>query len=106
MSVFVLSSIASGAPQQASSEQGKKLFSDPALGSNGKSCNTCHPGGKGLESAGTREDITDVVNGCITQLLKGKALDPSSGEMKSVILYLKSLGAKRTSTDRAPARGC
>ncbi|MCE1273941.1 MAG: cytochrome-c peroxidase, partial [Chlorobiales bacterium] len=32
-------------------EEGMRLFSDPALGglNNQKSCNSCHPSGKGLE---------------------------------------------------------
>ncbi|RMD96772.1 MAG: hypothetical protein D6814_10780 [Calditrichaeota bacterium] len=33
------------AKQQAAIRAGKELFNDPNLGSNGLSCNSCHPGG-------------------------------------------------------------
>ncbi len=78
----------------ASIEQGKKLFHNPGLGTTGKSCNSCHPGGRGLEQSGARRNLTDIINGCITIPLKGKALDPKSVEMESLVLYIKSLGAK------------
>ncbi|MGO9613488.1 MAG: hypothetical protein ACLPX5_10685 [Dissulfurispiraceae bacterium] len=37
-------------------EKGKALFNDPKLGggTSGKSCNTCHPVGKGLEGVGEK----------------------------------------------------
>ncbi len=82
------------AAQEASVEKGRALFNDPKLGTTGKSCNTCHPIGKGLEKSGLRQDLTDVVNGCITIPLKGKALNPDSVEMKSIVQYIKSLGSK------------
>ncbi len=78
----------------ASLEKGKKIFNDPELGTTGKSCNSCHPDGKGLEQAGSKRDLADIINGCITIPLKGKALDPKSVEMESLVLYIKSLGAK------------
>ncbi len=78
----------------ATIEKGKKIFNDPSLGTTGKSCNSCHPDGRGLEQSGTRRNLTDIINGCITIPLKGKALDPNSVEMESLVLYIKSLGAK------------
>ncbi len=78
----------------ATIEKGKKIFNDPSLGTTGKSCNSCHPDGRGLEQSGTRRNLTDIINGCITTPLKGKALDPNSVEMESLVLYIKSLGAK------------
>ncbi len=82
------------AVQEVSSELGKKLFNDPNLGTGSKSCNTCHPDGKGLSKAGDMNDLPDIINGCITHNLKGKALDANSVEMKSLILYVRSLGQK------------
>jgi cytochrome c len=85
-------------------EEGKKLFNDPALGgsTNNMSCNTCHPGGMKLESAGTKKYTTfmgkdsttleEVVNICITSPLKGKALAKDSKEMQDLVAYIKSLG--------------
>ncbi len=82
------------AAQEASLEMGKALFNDPKLGTNGKTCNTCHTDGKGLEKAGTRRNLEDIINGCITIPLKGKALDPKSVEMQSLVLYVKSFSTK------------
>ncbi len=82
------------AVQEVSLELGKKLFNDPNLGTGGKSCNTCHPDGKGLSKAGGMNDLPNIINGCITHNLKGKALDTNSVEMKSLVLYVKSLGQK------------
>lgn len=84
--------------------KGKKLFNDPAFAGspNSKSCNTCHQDGKRLEKAGTKKYTTfmgmgitsleEVVNTCITNPLKGKALAVDSKEMKDIVAYIKSLG--------------
>ncbi len=93
------------AQQKAALELGKSLFNDPRLGTTGKSCNTCHPGGKGLEKAGSRDDLADVIKGCITVSLKGKALDVDSAEMRSLVLYVKSFGNKKQSPQKPPL-GC
>jgi len=82
------------AVQVESIDLGKKLFNDPKLGTTGKSCNTCHPDGKGLSHAGGAADLSVIVNGCIAQNLKGMVLHPRSVEMKSLILYIKSLEQK------------
>jgi len=76
-----------------SSDKGKELFTGKQLGTNGKSCNSCHPDGKGLAKAAAHDDgeLGAIINRCITNPLKGKALDPSSAEMKSLILYIKTL---------------
>jgi cytochrome c len=82
--------------------KGKALFEDTGLGTNGKSCASCHPGGEGLagvaaeypvkdpETGETRE-LSDTINACITANLEGKALDPQSSEMKSLEAYLNTL---------------
>jgi cytochrome c len=77
-------------------EKGKILFSDTKLGgaTAGMSCNSCHPGGKGLEKAGDRKDLPKVVNACIGNALKGKPLDLKSSEMADLVAYVKSLRAK------------
>lgn len=75
----------------ASVAQGKALFNDRSLGAMIKSCNTCHPDGKGLEMAGEDEGLADTINACITHALQGQPLDPASVEMQSLILYIKSL---------------
>lgn len=84
-----------GFAQGASVDKGKAMFNDPKLGTNGKSCNDCHPNGKGLEKSGTMKNLEDVVNGCITHSIKGKALNVKSPEMQSMVMYIKSIGQKK-----------
>jgi cytochrome c peroxidase len=84
-------------------EKGKAMFNDPKLGggTSGKSCNSCHPDGKGLEMAahkkewttpgGVQKTLEGAVNTCITMALKGKALNPKSPEMANIVAYIKSL---------------
>jgi len=85
-----------------SAADGRKLFNDPALAGsqNDMSCNTCHPEGRKLENAGTRDystgtgakSLEDMINICITNPLKGKALPVDSVEMQDLVAYIKSLG--------------
>jgi cytochrome c peroxidase len=70
-------------------ERGKQLFSDPKLGTNGKSCNTCHPDGKGLEKAGA--DIEGTIQACIQKALQGKLLATDSQEIKDLAAYVRSV---------------
>ncbi len=76
--------------------KGKILFGDTKLGgaTGGNSCNSCHPGGKGLEKAGAMKDLPKVINACIETALKGKPLSPKSSEMADLVTYVKSLGGK------------
>jgi len=86
--------------------KGKKLFNDPkfAGATSGKSCNSCHPDGKGVEKAGSKKEfnimgkkqnsIEEAVNFCIEMAIKGKAIDPKSGQMKDIVSYIKSLEKK------------
>ena len=82
-------------------ERGKQLFADPKLGgsTNDKSCNTCHPGGKGLEKAET--NLEGMIQACIQKALEGKPLAADSQEMKDIVAYIKSL--KNAKTEKAPA---
>lgn len=85
------------------SERGNALFNDEKLGNgtSGKSCNSCHPGGKGLEAAGEKKEfnimgkkqnsLVDAVNFCIINALKGTAIDPDSIDMKNIVAYIESL---------------
>ncbi len=105
VAVLLGTGIALAAQHEASVEKGKALFNDPKLGTTGKSCNDCHPNGKGAEKAAPKKDIENIVNGCITHSIKGKALDSKSVEMQSLVLYIKSLGEKPASPKKAPV-GC
>ncbi|MBV5340845.1 MAG: cytochrome C [Deltaproteobacteria bacterium] len=74
-------------------KSGQELFASDKLGTSGKSCDSCHPGGKGLNISAvlSDDDLADTINGCIAGPLKGKPLAPESADMKSLLLYLKSL---------------
>jgi len=81
--------------EEITTDRGRELFESERLGTNKKSCATCHPGGRKLEWAAASYDeskMTGIVNRCIQQSLKGKPLDPDSAEMKSLLLYIKTFG--------------
>ncbi len=79
---------------KSSVELGKKLFNDPALGGSGnaKSCNSCHENGKGLEKAGGKKKLSRMINRCITGPLGGEKIDGRGVEMRSLKMYIQSLG--------------
>lgn len=97
-------------------EKGKALFNDPKLGSSGKSCNSCHPDGKGLEQAGTKKEFSvmgksqksleEAVNFCIEMALKGKAIDPKGSDMADIVAYIKSLSGKAAPKKKKAIEGC
>lgn len=87
-------------------ERGRELFMDERFSSRkvSRSCNSCHPNGKGLEKAGGKDEfnimgqrqgsLEDAVNFCIEKGLKGKAIDPNGQEMKDIVAYIRSLKQK------------
>jgi cytochrome c peroxidase len=104
--VLLGTSMAIAMQQEASVEKGKALFNDPKLGTTGKSCNDCHPGGKGAEKAAAKNDIDRIVNACITHSIKGKALEVKSVEMQSIVLYIKSLVENPAAAPKKAPVGC
>ena len=91
---FMLTATAAAAQDAPSVERGSKLFNSTALGTNGKSCATCHPGGKGLEDVADYDGkkMATYVNNCIEKALKGKPLANDSADMGSLVMYLNTLG--------------
>ncbi len=87
-------------------ERGKTLFNDPKFAGaiSGKSCNSCHPDGKGVEKAAGKTEfnimgkkqqgLEGAVNFCIENAIKGKPIDVQSEQMKDMVAYIKSLGMK------------
>ena len=75
---------------------GQSLFQSTSLGSNGKSCSSCHPEGKGLDNLGSYDDnqLKGTINSCIQNALKGKPLNPQAQELDSLLAYLRSLQKK------------
>lgn len=91
---------------EATVDKGKALFNDTKLGANGKSCNDCHKDGAGLEKAGVKNGMETMVNACITKALNGKALKSNSVEMRSMALYVKSLGSEKKPAGKKAPVGC
>ncbi len=99
MTFWLLSSSAFGAGDAA---KGKELFNDPRAFGGSRACSFCHPGGRGLENAGSKNQWTtpagetktleDAINLCIVNANKGKALNVKSPQMADIVAYIKSLG--------------
>jgi cytochrome c len=114
LSLITVSLIFSYAFATGNVERGKKMFNDPKLGTNGSTCNSCHPDGQGLEKAGDKgkvewttpagvlRSLEDAINVCITMALNGKALDKKSQAMQDMVAYIKSLGGKAPEKNMAP----
>ncbi|MDY0213217.1 MAG: cytochrome C [Desulfuromonadaceae bacterium] len=81
------------AADKASTDRGKELFNSTELGTNGKSCASCHAEGKGLEKSAAHDDakLKKITNLCISQALKGHPLSTGSSDMASLVMYMKSL---------------
>ncbi len=96
LSLLVSSAGCLVAAEGPSAELGKRLFNDQTLGGamGSVSCNTCHPGGKGLAKVGQNPDLAATVNGCIARALKGQKIAPDSVDMKSLLLYIQTLGIR------------
>jgi cytochrome c len=102
--VFVLSFSCAFANQQTAEERGKALFNDPSFAGGIKSCNKCHPNGRGLEEAGSKtkfnimgeeqNSLEEAINICIVNANKGNAIDVDSSEMQDMISYIRSLEQK------------
>ena len=81
------------AANQSPVERGRELFNNSKLGSNGKSCSSCHPGGKDLDNAAAYDSkkLENIVNRCITNALNGTALEVGSPDLSAMVTYLKTL---------------
>lgn len=89
---------------QSSVELGMLLFHDPALGGsrNEKSCNTCHPEGRGLERATRKSNMTEVVKSCILGPMDGNRVDARRVDLRSLKMYIESLGEHKPASGTPP----
>ncbi|HSH12755.1 MAG TPA: hypothetical protein VLA15_03370 [Desulfurivibrionaceae bacterium] len=100
-------------------DKGKALFESPTLGggTTGKSCKSCHPGGKNLGGdlfdrknlsiMGTDQDsLAAMVNTCIEKPLGGTAIDPKGEEMLDLLAYIKTLVAGQGNSKPKKVEGC
>ena len=78
-------------------EEGKRLFHDKTLGSNGKSCASCHKDGAGLESAGEYpvEMLQEFMNFCIRDALKGELLPTNDSRLAALEKYVRTFYKKK-----------
>lgn len=119
MMVFLLLFSVAYAKKHLPEERGKTLFENPKFAGGVKSCNECHPGGKGLEKAAdkkefrimgkTQKSLEEAVNFCIEMGNKGKAIDAKSPEMADIVAYIKSLKGKvpaEAPKKKKPIEGC
>lgn len=93
LGMTVVAGLATEGPTAA---MGQTLFTSVALGSNDKSCASCHPDGKGLDEIGAYDDqmLKEMINFCIRDALKGKMFALESQELDSMLLYLRTLPQK------------
>jgi len=99
--VFAFSFPVAFAKHHTAEERGKTHFNNPAFAGGRKSCNTCHPNGRGLEGAGAKtkfsimggeqSSLEDAINVCIVNANKGNAIDDNSTEMQELVSFIKSL---------------
>jgi len=95
-------------------DKGKELFNDKSLGTNGKSCSTCHPEGKKINGKKKTfiikdkkfETVEDAINFCIEHALSGKPLAKDSEDMKALASYVKSLKFKKKKKRKKIITGC
>ena len=84
-------------------ELGKKLFSDTGLGTNGRSCATCHAdeakigeyAARGTWFGGQATTLGQAVNTCIAGGLKGTPKAEDGVEIQSIVMYMKSVAPKK-----------
>lgn len=84
--IFALSSVVLG-----NDSSGKKLFNSTELGSNGKSCQTCHAHGGKLDHIDQYMPITlrGIINICIHDALKGKPLPEEDAKLYDLEKYIR-----------------
>jgi len=78
-------------------EKGEKLFHNPQLGTNGVSCDMCHPDAanthpetypKFQKQIGEVAALRDMINWCIENPLKGDPLPADSAQMDRLEAYI------------------
>jgi len=78
-------------------DTGEKYFYDTSLGTNGKSCASCHADGKGLEEAGDYDmsALKEIINFCIRDALKGKMLPADDPKLAEIEKYIRQFYRKQ-----------
>ena len=76
---------------------GKMIFESTELGTKGRSCNSCHPQGKGLSMVGDFNDteLKDIINACLRDALGADTISPDSQEMNALVGYVRKFQKKK-----------
>lgn len=95
-SLFFLLAVQGQANEAPSLSLGKTLFESTELGTKGKSCQTCHSQGKGLDMIGdfNDEELKDIINACLRDALGGKLISVESQEMVALHDYVRQFQKK------------
>ena len=110
MAALFVTALSAGTAHSGDIGNGKALFNDVNLGTNGKSCNTCHSGGKDIDGSkntfkilgSEQEGIEDAANFCIEMALNGKPLEKGSAKMSALASYLRTLRGKKEIESETP----
>ena len=96
--LLVVGPLLLGAAPSGAEARGAALFADPRLGTNGKSCASCHQGGQRLDPEELAEasdaKLGAYANSCITGMLKGKPLPEGSADLGALVRHLRTFQAK------------
>lgn len=91
-------------------KQGRKLFTDPALGKNGVVCAQCHPNGanthpetypKFQKQLGRVVPLWEMINWCISNPLEGEVLTANDPKMAALQAYITH---ERRGVEMAPGK--
>jgi cytochrome c len=94
-----LSSPAAAGLKEEAAARGAKLFADSSLGTNGKSCASCHAdttawAGKPRFpkfALGAVRTLDQAIQTCITNALQGRALPPDDEKLTALAVYTDGL---------------
>jgi cytochrome c len=108
--ISLILTFAAGMAHSGDVGKGKSLFNDSNLGTNGKSCNSCHAGGMNIDGSketfsilgSEQESVENAVNFCIEMALNGKPLGQDSEKMNDMVSYLKTLKVKKKTESETP----
>ena len=88
----------SSSPMQT--KEGKALFNNVSLGTNGKSCGTCHAEGKKpLDGSGVNNHVVAYIQYCYEHAIGGKKVI-AADKLEKIVVYIQSAG--QTSPGLAP----
>lgn len=92
---------ASAGPKEDFAARGAALFADTGLGTNGKSCSSCHGSGSVWVgkprfpkfALGAVLTLDQAIQACITNALQGPALPPNDEKLTALAVYIDGLYA-------------